>query len=769
MKKPSVMIFLIFLMYISAYPFHTTLQFRESSSTFRSIFFTGSDTGYAAGTPSWDYEQKRYTGSILKSVDGGRSWSKLSAGSDAAFSDVHFVSRTTGFVVGSQGTVAITRNMGGSWTIVRLDTGYDLMSVFFSDPNSGWISGRRRSAGSGNAVKVWRTTDGGNTWRETSFPADAQDIQDLQFVSSSRGWAVGSRRASGGIRGAVYTTTDGGSSWTHQFSPGFDITFSSASFTDANSGWVVGSKSSSSPGSANTIFRTTNGGTTWEAQSINSDLNSVKFIDSQRGYTAGPRIRGGQPTVFRTMDGGRNWTRFLVNRQTGEAVLDIHLTSGRIVLAGERGFISMSNNPWRTDVSENDMIFSSYQIGDRFRFDAVHFIDERHGWIGGTRADFEHGNQVIYYTSDGGESWRNIFERDTFCAGYGRLFSRVRDIHVFSDRSAIAAAGLGSHFCDPQSSYLLFSDDAVNNWQAQVNYRQAQLFALHAIDRRNIWFLPQLSSGDPLRLLYTSDMGRTFTMRTFTPTVPAINHGDIFFYDSRNGWVVGGDGFAAYTSDGGTSWQRTGQGVVRGRLRAVHFLSLTRGWIGGENLYETHDGGNTWQIRNIDFPGDIYDIEFTSPNNGWVVGDNGIIKHTRDGGLNWTNELPPRSNYVQLGSISMVNDTVGWAVGGAGVILKVESGGSSSIRAHANQRSSANITSIFTHNNSIQLSFDISRTTEVSLQLVTLSGRVVYAENKNITPENRMINISTRNISSGMYILNYTADGVSVNRRLLIR
>ncbi len=770
MKKACFGGIVICIFALSSYSFQATLQFRESNSTFRALYFVTADIGYAAGTPSWDHAQNSNSGSVFRTSDGGRSWNKLNAGSDVAFSDIHFTSTTTGHAVGSQGTVISTGNSGSSWFLRRLDTGYDLTSIYFLDHNRGWISGKRRGGVSGNAVKIWYTTNAGASWQEGNFPSEAEEISDVIFVNSLRGWAAGSRRVAGALRGAVYTTSDGGRTWTHQFSPGHEITFSAVSFTDANNGWVTGVKTPSASAGAHTIFNTSDGGRSWQSQSITTNLHAINFIDSQRGYAAGPRISGGQPSVFRTLNGGQTWTRFLVDRQTGEAVFAIHLTSGRAVLAGEHGFISINESPWRSDVSENAMTFSSYQIGDRYRFDAVHFIDELRGWVGGTHVDFEHGNQIVLHTSDGGNSWREVFERDTFCMGFGRRFSRVRDLHVFGDRSAVAAAGLGSHWCDPQSSYLLFSGNAALGWQSQTDYRQAQLFALHAIDRNNIWFLPELRSGDPLRLLFTSDMGRTFTMRTFPSlTVGDVQHGDIFFYDSRNGWVAAGGGFVARTTDGGQSWQRSGQGVISGRMRAVHFVSQSRGWVGGENLYETSDGGASWQIRDMGFSGDIHDIAFTSPTHGWAVGDNGVIRHTTNGGQSWISETPPRSNYIQLSSISMINDTVGWAVGGAGFIIKVQSGQSSSIRVHGPAAEKSAIVSILAANSSLQLSFDVTQRSEVSLSLINFSGRVIHSLTADISPNNQQLSINTGAISSGMYILSYTLDGISYNQRVLIR
>jgi hypothetical protein len=65
------------------------------------------------------------------------------------------------------------------------------------------------------------------------------------------------------------------------------------SFTDANTGTAVGD--------AGTIVRTTNGGTTWVAQTsgTGSFLFGVSFTDANTGT-----VVGGPGIILRTTDGG---------------------------------------------------------------------------------------------------------------------------------------------------------------------------------------------------------------------------------------------------------------------------------------------------------------------------------------------------------------------------------------------------------------------------------------------------------------------------------
>ena len=67
-------------------------------------------------------------------------------------------------------------------------------------------------------------------------------------------------------------------------------------FLDSQRGWAVGG--------GGTVLSTQDGGNRWQAQTSNSSshLNSVYFLDPQRGWAV-----GGVGTVLSTQDGGNRW------------------------------------------------------------------------------------------------------------------------------------------------------------------------------------------------------------------------------------------------------------------------------------------------------------------------------------------------------------------------------------------------------------------------------------------------------------------------------
>ena len=69
----------------------------------------------------------------------------------------------------------------------------------------------------------------------------------------------------------------------------------------------------------------------------------------------------------------------------------------------------------------------------------------------------------------------------------------------------------------------------------------------------------------------------------------------------------------------------------------------------------------------------LYGIAFVSDLKGWMVGGNGTILQTTDGGENWTDQASGTS--AALHSIALTNEQHGTIVGALGTILTTADGG----------------------------------------------------------------------------------------------
>ena len=83
-------------------------------------------------------------------------WQQLNSATQSYLYDLHFVSETTGWAVGQEGTILKTSNGGNSWIQQNSGTATNLRSVFFLNDQLGWIGGQ-------NGIII-KTTNGGDHW-----------------------------------------------------------------------------------------------------------------------------------------------------------------------------------------------------------------------------------------------------------------------------------------------------------------------------------------------------------------------------------------------------------------------------------------------------------------------------------------------------------------------------------------------------------------------------------------------------------------------------
>ena len=141
---------------------------------------------------------------------------------------------------GNAGTILKTSDGGTTWTDLSISTTYVFWSVFFTNTNTGYIVGGQYL--SGGVGIILKTTDGGLTWTALYYDTT---LNSVFFTDSNTGYAVGGS-------GTIYNTVNGGSTWTAQTS-GTRNRLKCVYFTTGNTGYAVGD--------GETILKTTNGGT----------------------------------------------------------------------------------------------------------------------------------------------------------------------------------------------------------------------------------------------------------------------------------------------------------------------------------------------------------------------------------------------------------------------------------------------------------------------------------------------------------------------------
>jgi photosystem II stability/assembly factor-like uncharacterized protein len=207
------------------------------------------------------------------------------------------------------------------------------------------------------------------------------------------------------------------------------------------------------------------------------------------------------------------------------------------------------------------------------------------------------------------------------------------------------------------------------------------LHSIAYVDEQHIWF-----SGNYGTILFSSDGGSTWTKQETGLNTELLC--TMAFADTRRGWAAGTGGTIMHTVDGGTTWSRQQSGVD-GHILDMFFLDAERGWAVGEFglIIHTADGGATWSTLSEPMDTLYNDVYFVDPLTGWIVGEFGTILHTRDGGETWISQTwdDGRDDAViddiwerprpSLYGTWFQDSRRGWIVGMDGIILHTDDGG----------------------------------------------------------------------------------------------
>jgi len=140
---------------------------------------------------------------ILKTTNGGATWTHLSSGVERRLNGVYFVDATHGYAVGDGGNVLKTtdgvnfENLGPFAN--DRGVGYGFNNIFCVDMETCW------------AVKtalgevVHKTIDGGESWTLQDSGLDMWNMEGVHFIDENLGWVTGQNQ--------IRHTEDGGDNW----------------------------------------------------------------------------------------------------------------------------------------------------------------------------------------------------------------------------------------------------------------------------------------------------------------------------------------------------------------------------------------------------------------------------------------------------------------------------------------------------------------------------------------------------------------------------
>jgi photosystem II stability/assembly factor-like uncharacterized protein len=235
-----------------------------------------SDIGFAVGSTLTSGGD----GIVLKTTNGGSTWTKISADTIPGLKAVCFTSVNVGYAGGYQNFLMKTTDGGSTWSAMVVDSKlWFFNNIEFWDANIGIVVSYPSS--------VYRTSDAGATWGPCF--GLKHSVEDICYADATTLFLVGSDER-------IYKSTNSGFYWTEVDSGLAQHLFLGVEFYNSNYGIVTGENGK--------VVVTTNGGTNWVSSNAGSSglLRSVHIINQQNAYVVGTPEQ-----VYKTTNGGINW------------------------------------------------------------------------------------------------------------------------------------------------------------------------------------------------------------------------------------------------------------------------------------------------------------------------------------------------------------------------------------------------------------------------------------------------------------------------------
>ncbi len=463
-----------------------------------------------------------------------------------------------------------------------------------------------------------------------------------------------------------------------------DLSFYDVSAVDGDTAWAIKGKS---------IFRILGGGLSFMEYRLddisfsgsNSSLSSVCAIDRDVAWvTTSSRILktvdGGiswqdQPsgttnsinelsavdsmvawavgdcgTILKTTDGGTNWEPQVSG--TKENLECVSAVNSEVAWVGG-GYIATGPTP-RTALRTVDggttwSLLTTPLVGQDI---AVAGVDSETAWFAVAYGDTHAQGGKIYKTTDGGLSWATQYE------GYA-----IYDI-CSSDGNTAWAAGGDAGSLRVEQGVVLKTNNGIDWVQQPTGYLRLQ-FCISSPDPWVAW-----TGG-----LFSSALNRTTAGGWGWGPVETAVTGKILGLSSSlstEAWACGEEGFVARANlDGSYRVWKTG---IPATLRSITVLGSGQAVVVGDEgaIFCSDDGGASWVSRASGVSTTLQSVKSTG-DVLWAVGDNGVVIRSADGGETWG--LQDSGTTANLMDVSVLDGSNAWLVGASGTVLKTMDGG----------------------------------------------------------------------------------------------
>ena len=321
------------------------------------------------------------SGGVFRTTDRGESWlpltdGKIPLGSIGSIAvaesnpDVVYVGTGSDGVRSNVSTgrgVYRTSDGGKTWAFAGLYSAGQIGAVRIhpSDPNTVWVAAYGDIFKPNAERGVFKTTDGGRTWKKTLYVSDSTGAMDVELQPGNpsvvyawlsrierKPWTI----ISGSREGGFYKSSDGGETWSHSATglPGQLIGKANLAVTAANPSRIY-ALIEAKPGGG--LYRSDDAGQSWTLMNSQGALIQRPFYYTTLGAdpTNADVVYAGAESFFKSTDGGKTMTPLRtphgdnhdiwINPRDGNTLIQSNDGGANVSFDGGRTWSSQMNQP----------------------------------------------------------------------------------------------------------------------------------------------------------------------------------------------------------------------------------------------------------------------------------------------------------------------------------------------------------------------------------------------------------------------------------------
>ncbi len=524
---------------------------------------------------------------------------------------------------------------------------------------------------------VWKTTDAGRTWQPIFDDQPTGSIGDVAlcesqpnviYVGSGEGLPF---RPDLSVGDGVYKSTDGGKTWRNTgLRDGQQIGGLAVDRQNPNRAFAAVAGHPFGPNKERGVYRTLNGGNTWqqvlfkdedtgamqvEIDPTNPNIVYADLFEARHGAWENGSWQGPGSGLYKSTDGGNTW------RQLTKGLPTFAEGLGRIGF----GIARSNSNILYATVDANAATGGLYRSDDAGESWRKLSGDQR---LWGRGSDFAEvkvhpknpetvfiANIASYKSTDGGKTWQT-FKGAPGGDDYHRIWINPEhpDTMIFAaDQGAVVTVNGGA------------------TWSSWYNQPTAQMYHVITDNRWPYWVYSGQQESGSAAVASRGDYG-AITWRDWR-TVGVDEYG-YAAPDPLNPDITYGGRISRYDWKTGQTQNIAPEPVRSGKYRMLRTMPSIFSPVDNKTLFfatnvlwKTLNGGQSWEIISPDLSREKYDIpesigKYRKPematmarrgviysvapshkslNTIWAGTDDGLIHRTTDGGKTWANITPP--------------------------------------------------------------------------------------------------------------------------------